>query len=365
MPKIREITQALEAIAPLSLQESYDNCGLQVGDPNADATGALLCIDVIEETIDEAIAKNCNLIVSHHPLIFSGLKSITGRNYIERTVLKAIKNDIALYAGHTNFDAVPQGVNKIICDKLGLKNQRILAPVSDKLVKLVTFVPYDRAEEVRSAIFDAGAGVIGAYDCCSYNVQGEGTFRAGEGANPYVGKMGEVHREPETRIETIMPAYLSNKVIAAMVKAHPYEEVAYDIYPIKNEWPTAGSGMIGELDEPVDAKIFLKKVKEEFKAGVVRHTHYIGKSIKKVAVCGGSGAFLIRNAKAAGADLFLTGEIKYHDFFMAEDKIVLADIGHFESEQFTTHIFGDIILKNFSKFAVHYSEVNSNPLKYI
>ncbi len=365
MPKIREIIQSLEQVAPKPLQESYDNCGLQVGDANAEATGVLLCIDIIEATIDEAVAKGCNLIVAHHPLIFSGLKSITGKNYIERTLLKAIKNDVALYAGHTNFDAVPDGVNQIICDKLGVQNQKILAPVKQKLVKLVTFVPEAQAEEVRQAIFEAGAGVIGEYDCCSFNTAGNGTFRAGENTNPYVGAKGEIHTEAEIRIETIMPKYISGKVVAAMTKVHPYEEVAYDLYPLENAWDNAGSGMIGELTEAVDSELFLKKVKEVFCAGVLRHTEIVKSSIKKVAVCGGSGAFLIRNAIAAGADIFITGEIKYHDFFQAEDKIVLADIGHFESEQFTTHIFGNIILKNFSKFAVHYSEVNSNPLKYI
>lgn len=364
MPLIKEIVNVFENFAPLPLQESYDNCGLQIGNPNTEATGALLCIDIVEETIDEAIRKNCNLIIAHHPLIFSGIKSLTGRNYVERTILKAIKNDIAIYAAHTNFDAVPQGVNQIICNKLGIKNPKILAPTKNQLVKLVVFVPKQYADAVREAIFCAGAGVIGAYDCCSFNIPGEGTFRAGENTNAFVGEKGKIHTEAEIRIETIMPSFISKKVLAKISEVHPYEEVAYDLYPLQNQWLEAGSGMIGELDSPVDEIKFLKNLKVLFAAGVVRYTKPLGKKIKRIAVCGGSGAFLIRNAIAAEADIFITGEIKYHDFFMAEDKLVLADIGHFESEQFTTIIFHDIILKNFSKFAVHYSEVNSNPLKY-
>lgn len=365
MATIKDITRVLEAFAPLPLQESYDNCGLQIGNPSAEVTGVLLCIDVLEGTVDEANRKNCNLIISHHPLIFSGLKSITGKNYVERTILKSIQHNIALYAGHTNFDAVQQGVNRKICEKLGLKNLQILSPVKEALVKLVVFVPQKEAEKVRYAIFEAGAGVIGNYDCCSYNVDGSGTFRGGEDSNPFVGEKGKIHTEPEVRIETIMPSYLSGKVISAMVTAHPYEEVAYDMYPLKNTWPTTGAGMVGEIDEDIDEATFLRKVKETFGVGCIRHTEMLGKNPKKIAVCGGSGAFLIGKALAAKADIFITGDIKYHDFFRAEKNIVLADIGHYESEQFTVEIFHDIITKNFSKFAVHYSEVNSNPLKYM
>lgn len=365
MPQIKDITKVLEAFAPLPLQESYDNCGLQIGNPGEEVTGVLLCIDIIEETIDEAIKRNCNLIIAHHPLIFSGLKSITGKNYIERTVLKAIRNNIALYAAHTNFDAVQQGVNKIICDRLGLSHLKILLPAKNTLVKLVVYVPLKQAERVRNAVFEAGAGVIGAYDCCSFNVKGEGTFRGGENSHPFVGEKGKLHAETEIRIETIMPEYISGHVVRNMVKAHPYEEVAYDLYPLKNTMSGTGAGMIGDFNEDLNEEEFLQKVKKTFNVGVIRHTAFIGEKPKKIAVCGGSGAFLIRNAIAAGADIYITGDVKYHDFFQAENTIVLADIGHFESEQFTVEIFHDIILKNFSKFAVHYSEVNSNPLKYM
>lgn len=365
MPRIKEITRALEAFAPLPLQESYDNCGLQIGDQNTDVSGILLCIDVVEATIDEAIHKNCNLIISHHPLIFSGLKSITGKNYIERTILKAIKHNIALYAAHTNFDAASGGVNKVICEKLGLKNLKILSPAKESLLKLVVYVPVKEAEKVRNVIFEAGAGVIGDYDCCSFNVQGSGTFRGGEKSNPFVGEKGHLHTEPEVRIETIMPAYISGRVVAQMQLAHPYEEVAYDLYPLKNALETTGAGMIGDYEGGLDEESFLKKVKKTFIAEGIRHTPLLGKLPQKIAVCGGSGSFLISNAIAAKADFFITGDIKYHDFFKAEEKIVLADIGHYESEQFTVEVFHDIILKNFSKFAVHYSEVNSNPLKYM
>ncbi|MFB6319998.1 Nif3-like dinuclear metal center hexameric protein [Saccharicrinis sp. FJH54] len=365
MIKVREITEVLEAFAPLALQESYDNAGLLVGDPDMNVSGVLITLDVTSEVLEEAIQHNLNMIVAHHPFIFSGLKKINGKNDIENCLITAIKNDIAIYASHTNTDAAANGLNQKFCDLLNLKNCRTLSPMNDALVKLVTFVPSDYAEIVRNAIFEAGAGHIGNYDCCSYNLEGEGTFRALEGTNPFVGLKGELHFEKEVRIETVLPSFMQHKVVAAMIRSHPYEEVAYDIYPLKNSWKGAGIGMIGELEEPLGEVDFFRKLKETLNISVIRHTEFLSKPVKKVALCGGAGSFLIDDAIRATADVFITGEIKYHDFFKAENRIILADTGHFESEQFVKEVFGELLQKNFSKFAVRLSEVNTNPIKYL
>jgi len=364
MMKIKDITQFLESFAPLHLQESYDNAGLIFGDPNVKIDSALVTLDVIEEVVEEAINKKCGLIVAHHPIIFSGLKRITGKNYVERTLLKAIKNDVAIYAAHTNLDSVKGGVNAKICEKLGLTNCSILQPAEGILKKLVTFIPTDHAKKVREAVFAAGAGHIGNYDSCSFNLHGQGTFRGNNTTNPFVGKKGKQHYENEIRFETIFPAYLQGQVISSLIQAHPYEEVAYDIYPLDNKFEQAGMGMIGSLPKEISEKNFLKLLKETFKTGTVRHTALLNKKVKKVAVCGGAGSFLLNRAISAGADFFVSGDFKYHQFFDAENKIVIADVGHFESEQFTKELFYELLTKNFPKFAVRLSEVNTNPVFY-
>jgi dinuclear metal center YbgI/SA1388 family protein len=363
--KIKDIITALEEFAPLAYQESYDNAGLIIGDKNDKAKAALLCIDITEEIIEEAITKGANLIISHHPIIFSGLKKITGKNYIERIIIKAIKHDIAIYACHTNIDSVIGGVNSKICDKIGLTNCKILSPISNELRKLVTFVPEDHAKTVRDVLFNAGAGTIGEYDNCSFSTKGNGSFRASESADPFVGEIGKIHIEPEIRIETIFPKHLQSKVINSLLTAHPYEEVAYDIYSLDNKYNNVGIGMIGELKENEEELPFLKRVKEIFKAKSIRHTRLLNKKIKTVAVCGGSGSYLLNNAIASKADIFITGDYKYHQFFDAEDKIIIADIGHYESEQFTKEIFYEILTKKLPKFAVYLSEINSNPINYL
>jgi len=364
MLKIKEIAHFFETIAPLSLQESYDNAGLLVGDSEAEVAIALVAIDVTEKVVDEAIEKKAGLIIAHHPIVFSGLKKLTGKNYVERTVMKAVKNDIAIYAAHTNLDAVTGGVNAKICEKLGLKNCRILQPVPGKLKKLVTFIPFDSVEKVRTAVFEAGAGNIGNYDYCGYNLEGTGSFRGGEESNPYVGIKGKVHYEKEIRFETIFPGWLQSKIVKALFEAHPYEEVAYDIYPLENVFEKAGMGMVGELEKPLPENDFLTLLKNIFGTGCIKHTALKGSTVKKVAVCGGAGSFLLNHAKAAGADFFVTGDFKYHQFFDAENKIVIADIGHYESEQFTKELFYELLTKKFPKFAVRFSEVNTNPVFY-
>ncbi len=365
MIRIKNIADYLESIAPLSYQESYDNSGLITGNPDTEVKGVLICLDSTEAVIHEAIQTGCNLVIAHHPIIFSGLKKITGKNYVERTILLAIKNDIAIYAIHTNLDNVTNGVNKMIGDKLGLINLQILSPKSSLLRKLVTFCPLEDAPGVRDALFQAGAGNIGNYDECSFNMEGQGTFRGNEASNPTKGKKGERHLENEIRIETIFEYHKQNTILKALIKSHPYEEVAYDIFPLLNEFRQIGSGMVGELPENQSEMSFLKHVKETMKAGIIRHTSLLSKPVKKVAICGGSGSFLINEAIFSGAQVFITADYKYHQFFDSEEKIVIADIGHYESEQFTKDLIKTLILEKFSTFAVRLTEVNTNPVHYM
>jgi len=361
---IKEITSAIEEYAPVSFQESYDNSGLIIGNPEQETAGVLLAIDVTEDVIQEAINNQIKLIISHHPLIFNGLKKISGINYLDKAIILAIKNDIAIYAAHTNMDNVSGGVNNKICDLLGIQNPQILLPVKHKLQKLVTFVPSDHADIVRQALFDAGAGNIGNYDNCSFNVEGKGTFRGNDYTNPFVGEKGKLHVEKEVRIETAFPVHFQSKVLKALIQSHPYEEVAYDIYNLENDYSFAGAGMIGDLSEPVTEITFLTRVKEIFKTGCIRHTRLLNKKISKIAVCGGSGSFLVSEAIRKHADVFITADMKYHQFFDADNRILVMDIGHFESEQFTKNIFYDILVKKFPKFAVRFSEINTNPINY-
>ncbi len=364
MVTIREIMNYLEMVAPLAFQESYDNSSLMVGNPGTQVNAALVTVDVTEEVVDEAVQKNCELIVAHHPVIFSGLKKLTGNTFVERVIIKAIKNDVAIYAAHTNLDAAVGGVNAKICEKLGLTNTRVLQPVAGQLKKLVTFIPHDAVEQVRESVFTAGAGHIGNYDRCGYNIEGTGSFRGGEQTNPFVGEKGRVHYEKEIRFETIFPAWLQSKIVQSLIAAHPYEEVAYDIYPLDNVLETAGIGMVGRLPEPVKEQDFLQTLRDVFGSGCIKHTKLKGEPVSKVAVCGGAGSFLLKNAVAANADFFVSADFKYHQFFDAEGKIVIADVGHFESEQFTKELFYEVLVKNFPKFAVRFSEVNTNPVNY-
>lgn len=364
--KVSDIASWIEEVAPLSFQEDYDNAGLLIGLPDQEVSGVLLTIDVTEAVIDEALALGFNMIVAHHPLIFKGLKKITGKNEVQRCVLKAIKSGIAVYAAHTNLDNVfVNGVSSKMADILQLTNRKTLLPVENKLIKLVTFVPELHSYRVRDALFAAGAGTIGDYDACSYNIKGTGTFRAGEGTHPFVGQIGELHNETEVRIEVVLPEYLQNKVVEALIESHPYEVPVYDLYQLQNAWDLCGAGIIGQLPKPVDELRFLAEVKQKFKTSVIRHTRLLNKPIQKVALCGGAGSFLISKAIAAAADIYITGDIKYHEFFDAENKIILADIGHFESEQFTKDIFYEIIRKKMPTFAVQISELETNPINYL
>jgi dinuclear metal center YbgI/SA1388 family protein len=362
--KISAITSYLESLAHPLLQEKYDNAGLIIGDANRECIGILVCLDSTEEIVKEAIAKKCNLIVAHHPIIFGGLKKINGKNYVEKAVIAAIKNDIAIYAIHTNLDNVITGVNGRIAAMLGLEDISVLSEKPDVLKKLYTFVPADHADVVRNAVFAAGAGHIGNYSECSFNIEGTGTFKGGDGSNPYVGETGSRHYEKEVRIETIFPAFLENKIIDALIAAHPYEEVAYDVLSLSNTHAGTGSGLIGSLPGPVDEINFLTRIKEIFEVPVIRHTDLTGRPVERIAVCGGAGSFLISRALAEKADFYITSDIKYHEFFDANDRMVIADIGHYESEQFTINLLHEILEQKFPNFAVRKTEVTTNPVHY-
>jgi dinuclear metal center YbgI/SA1388 family protein len=363
--KIAQVIGILEEFAPLSLQEDFDNAGLQVGDIAQKVKGILLCLDVTEEVVDEAIERDCNLIISHHPLLFKPVKSLSGKTYIERCIIKACKNDIVIYSAHTNLDNVWGGVNFRIAEKIGLQNLQILKPKENGLFKLVTFVPVEHANIVRNALFHAGAGHIGNYDLCSYNIRGEGTFRAEEETHPFVGEAGEFHIEQEVRIETIVPFHKKSTVLRALLVVHPYEEPAYDIYPLANSWNRVGSGVVGELPTEEDEESFLQRIKNIFHLKSLKHSPLTGKMIREVALCGGSGACLVKEAIAYGANVFITGEAKYNDYYDVEDHILLAVLGHYESELCTKEIFFDIITEKIPNFAIHFSNANTNPVNYM
>jgi dinuclear metal center YbgI/SA1388 family protein len=362
--KIKEIIAAVEVFAAPELQEEWDNTGLLTGNPDWECSGVLCALDVTLAVVHEAVSRGCNLIVAHHPIVFKGLKRLTGSTYVEAVMIEAIKNDVAIYAAHTSLDNVLLGVNGKIAEKIGLKNSRVLLPKPGLLRRLITFAPNDQAEAVRQAMFAAGAGHIGKYSECSFNSQGTGTFKAEAGADPYVGEVGKQHQEDETKIEIVFPAYLELQVVNALIEAHPYEEVAYDIFAMENRHWGIGSGIIGELETEMSETELLQQLRNIFKTPCVRHTPLLGGPVKKVAVCGGSGAFLLKQAARQGAQFYITADIKYHEFFDAENALVLADVGHYESEQFTVELLHDLIVKKFPTFAVLKTEVVTNPVQY-
>lgn len=364
--QIQELIQVLQQVAPPVYQESYDNAGLLTGDPAWDCKGVLVTLDCIEATIEEAIQKGCNLVVAHHPILFKATRQLTGKDYIQRTLIKAIKADIAIFAIHTNLDNVLNGVNKKIADLLGLENQHILAPKAGLLSSLVTFVPVSAAEKVRSALFQAGGGQIGQYSNCAFSAAGTGTFLPQQGAHPAIGQVGTTEKVAEERVELIFPTHLQHTLVQQLKKAHPYEQVAYYITPLANTFSEVGSGMVGELPEPVDFQSFFEKIKTIFGVKVIRHTALKAGNpqVQKVALCGGAGSFLTGAAIAAGADIYITADVKYHEFFDADSQIVLADIGHFESEQYTIELLFDILAQKFPTFAILKSEYCTNPVLY-
>ncbi|MBP0904457.1 Nif3-like dinuclear metal center hexameric protein [Mariniflexile gromovii] len=361
---VQDVINHLEELAPLAYAEDFDNVGLLVGDKNAKVTGILVTLDTLEAVVDEAIAEKCNLIVSFHPIIFKGLKKLTGKNYVERVVMKAIKHDIAIYSIHTALDNALQGVNDMICNTLGLTNKRILIPQSETIKKLTTYVPKDEAEQLRTALFSSGAGTIGNYSNCSFNVEGYGTFNGNDTSNPTKGKKGITHTEAETKITITFPKHLEYKILQTLFKSHSYEEVAYEVTTLENKNQQIGMGMVGELEESMSELDFLSYLKTKMDTKCIRHSSLLNKKIKKVAVLGGSGSFAIEAAKNADADAFITADLKYHDFFTAENSILLADVGHYESEQFTKNLLVAYLTKKITNFAIILSKTNTNPVKY-
>jgi len=362
--KLKELVSFLDSAIPLAFQEGYDNAGLQIGLPEKNIDKVLITLDVTEEVVEEALKDGCDVIVSHHPLIFKEIKSLSGKSMAERILFKAIKNDIAVYSAHTNLDVMDFGVSRKMAEKISLENVRVLSPLKNRLCKLVTFVPENHLEKVKEAIFKAGAGVIGNYDYCSFSTTGTGSFRAGENTYPFVGEKGKTHEEKEIRLETILFSHIKNRVINALIETHPYEEVAYDIYPLENDNIDIGLGCVGDLPEPVDEADFLKSISSVFSSKGIKHSKLRGGKISRIALCGGAGSTLMYDAIASGADIFVTADIKYHSYFEAENLILLVDIGHYESEKCSTEILYDLITKKFPKFAVRFSEINTNPINY-
>lgn len=363
--QIKEVIDHLEDLAPTAYAEDFDNIGLLVGEPETIVTGVLVTLDTLESTIDEAIQNNCNLIISFHPIVFKGIKKFNGTNYVERVVIKAIKNDIAIFAIHTALDNSLYGVNNMICEQLGLINRKILIPQSGNIKKLVTYAPVDQAEKLLSKLFEAGAGTIGNYDNCSFLSNGTGSFKPKEAANPVIGEIGKTHKEKETQIQVTYPKHFESKILKALFENHSYEEIAYEITTLENKNQNIGMGMIGELPDPAKEIDFLKHIKKVFGSGCIRHSSLLNKPIKKVAVLGGSGSFAISNAQRAGADIFITADLKYHQFYEAEKRLILADIGHYESEQYTKNLIVSYLQKKISNFAIILSDKNTNPIQYI
>ena len=370
--KVKEVIGLLEELSPLAYSEGFDNTGLLVGDENAEVSGILVTLDTLETVVDEAIKNNCNLIVSFHPIVFSGLKKITGKTYVERVVQKAIKHDIAIFSNHTALDNSWNGVNTMICEKLGLRNRKVLIPQNETIKKLITFVPNESAEKVRNALFEVGGGSIGNYDNCSFNIKGIGSFKGNDDSNPVLGLKGELRFEEETQIGITFAKHLQSKVLKALFEAHPYEEIPYEITTLENHNQQIGMGMIGEFETEKSETEFLKFLKTTMKTDCVRHSKLLNKQIKRVAVLGGSGSFAIDAAKKVGADAFVSADFKYHDFFRAENAIVLADIGHYESEQYTKDLLHSFLKKKITNFApslsagrILISQINTNPISYL
>lgn len=362
---VQDVINHLEELSPLSYAEDFDNVGLLVGNKNSEVSGVLVTLDTIVAVVDEAIENNCNLIVSFHPIIFKGLKKLTGNSYVERVVIKAIKHDIAIFAIHTALDNAKNGVNDMICEQLGLINRKILIPQNATIKKLSTYVPKDKINTVRDALFQAGAGSIGNYTNCSFNVEGTGTFNGNENSNPTIGNKGITQEINEVKLSVIFAKHLEKNILKTLFKTHSYEEVAYEILTLENKNQDIGMGMIGELPEAIEEGVFLNELKLKMKTSAIRHSQLLNKPIKKVAVLGGSGSFAIQAAKAIGADIFITADLKYHDFFQAENSILLADIGHYESEQFTKSLLVAFLSKKITNFAIILSNTNTNPVKYL
>jgi len=363
MVRIKEVISFLESIAPSAYQESYDNVGLIVGNPTTKVEGILITLDCTEDVVKEAIEKGCNLIVAHHPIIFQGLKTLTGKNYVERTVINAIKNDIAIYASHTNIDNILEGVSGKIAKTIGLEEVKVLSPKKNLLSKLSFFAPKNDVKPILEKLHLAGAGNIGNYENCSFSSDGIGAFTPNNKALPHIGEAKKETKLEETKVEILLPTYLEEKIVNTLKKHHPYEEVAYYLVRLENSNQEVGSGTIGYLTNELEVEAFLSLLKEKFNLSCIKHTMFHKKKVKKIAICGGSGSFLLKQAIRQSADVFISADFKYHDYFDAENKIIIADIGHYESEKFTKDLFYEILSEKFVNIALCLSQVETNPIK--
>lgn len=366
---IKEIIDAIESIAPLPLQEEWDNCGVQVGPTDNECTGVMVCVDCTPVVVEEAIAMNCNLIVSHHPLIFGGIKQLTGKTEAERCVINAVTAGLTIYSSHTALDNSPNGISHRMASLLGLEDVDVLVPREADQLKLVAYVPVSKLDDVRLALFDAGAGAIGNYDFCSFATDGRGSFRALDGANPYVGEVSQLHFEDESRLEVLLPRWKRRDVELALRQVHPYEEPAYEFSEVVAASRPAGSGCVGHLPQPMTVAQLALFAKERFGCQAVRLSCYHGDpmvhTVRRVAVCGGAGGSFIGAVKRSGADAYITADLRYHDFVDYGKRLALIDVGHFNSEQCAKEIFYQLICEKFPNFAVHTSKNEKNPIQYL
>lgn len=362
--KLAELTKKLDTIFTTQQAEDFDNVGLICGNPLREVRRILVCHDALETVIDEAIEKDCQLVIAFHPIIFKGMKRISGRNYVEKSVLKALENKIGIYAVHTALDNDYFGVNDGICSALGLEKTSILLPKKDHLHQVQFFVPKSSTQAVKEAVFKAGAGTIGLYDECSFSVQGTGSFRPLEGADPHIGNTNERTHVAEDMVTVICENYKTQGVIKALKSVHPYEEVAFQVIRLENEHPLVGLGKYGDLPEALSFEDFLEKIKKVFRLKMIRHSHFSRSTIRRIGVLGGSGSSGIQAAMDRGCDAYLTSDLKYHDFFIPEGNMLLCDLGHFESEQFVVSQIITRLSEKIPNFVVLKSEVNTNPINY-
>ena len=356
--KIKEVIQFLEQKFPLHWQEDFDNCGVQCGDKERELTGIVVCFDMSEAVIDEALAQGSNMVISHHPIIYKhGLKKIEPTNRVGKIIYKALENKILLYSMHTNIDSGKAGGNVLFAKKLELQNLSVLVPKENQFCKLVVFVPAENSALLKEAMFKIGCGNIGNYSHCSYSCEGIGSFKPLTGVNPHIGKHNRLERVDEERIEMIFPKNIKRQVIETLYGHHPYEEPAFDIITLENQNREVGLGRIGLLPTSMLAKDFILYIKEKLNLDFVKFSGNRDAEIKKVAVCGGGGASFISEALTAGVNAYITGDLKYHDFFIPENKMLLIDIGHFEGEHFIREIITSLLQENFNTFATHFTEV--------
>ena len=361
---VKEVINYLDEFSPFCYAEEFDNVGLIIGDYTQKVNGILVTLDSTESVIDEAIKSKCNLIISFHPIIFNDIKSITTNTYVERVIHKSIKNNISIIAIHTSLDNSIKGVNSAICKKLDIKNYKILIPKERTIKKLTTYIPSENVAKLKSEIFKIGGGSLGKYDNCSFSYKGLGSFKGNKKSNPKIGNKLTYTEIEEVCVNITFLKHLEKEVVKALKENHPYEEIAYEINTLENSNQNIGMGMIGELASSMDENKFLSFLKKKMKSKLIKHSKKIGKKIAKIAVLGGSGSFAIENAINSGADAFVTSDLKYHDYFKAENKILLVDIGHYESEQYTKNLIFNFLTKKIPNFAIVLSKTNTNPIMY-